>query len=63
MQDVRAELYKHNVLSGGSSMYPSMPMRLEEDMKQLYLSHSLNSDRSRLDVRSPDVSLYFQPSV
>ena len=26
--DVRAELYKHIVLSGGSSMYPGLPSRL-----------------------------------
>ncbi|KAF8757719.1 Actin actin-like protein [Rhizoctonia solani] len=33
--DTRAELYKHIVLSGGSSMYPGLPSRLEKEMKQL----------------------------
>jgi len=48
--DVRAELYKHIVLSGGSSMYPGLPSRLEKEMKQLYLTRVLNGDTSRLSV-------------
>ena len=31
--DTRAEYYKHIVLSGGSSMYPGLPSRLEKDIK------------------------------
>lgn len=50
--DTRQELYKHIVLSGGSSMYPGLPSRLEKEMKQLYLSKVLNGDGSRLKVRS-----------
>ena len=46
--DVRPELYKHIVLSGGSSMYPGLPSRLEKEMKQLYLSRVLRGDGSRL---------------
>lgn len=49
--DIRGELYKHIVLSGGSSMYPGLPSRLEKEMKQLYLTRVLNSDPSRLNVR------------
>jgi hypothetical protein len=49
--DVRAELYKHIVLSGGSSMYPGLPSRLEKEMKQLYLSKVLHGDPERLNVR------------
>lgn len=49
--DLRAELYKHIVLSGGSSMYPGLPSRLEKEMKQLYLTRVLSSDPSRLNVR------------
>src|SRR5258708_1991038 len=48
--DTRAELYKHIVLSGGSSMYPGLPSRLEKEMKQLYLTRVLNGDASRLSV-------------
>lgn len=49
--DVRTDLYKHVVLSGGSSMYPGLPSRLEKEMKQLYLTRVLNGDPSRLNVR------------
>jgi actin-related protein 2 len=49
--DTRTELYKHIVLSGGSSMYPGLPSRLEKEMKQLYLTRVLNGDPSRLNVR------------
>ncbi|KAF8348013.1 actin binding protein [Amanita rubescens] len=47
--DVRPELYKHIVLSGGSSMYPGLPSRLEKEMKQLYLTRVLGGDPSRLN--------------
>jgi actin-related protein len=50
--DIRTDLYKHIVLSGGSSMYPGLPSRLEKEMKQLYLTRVLNGDPSRLNVRS-----------
>lgn len=49
--DIRTELYKHIVLSGGSSMYPGLPSRLEKEMKQLYLTRVLNGDPTRLKVR------------
>jgi actin-related protein len=48
--DTRQELYKHIVLSGGSSMYPGLPSRLEKEMKQLYLTRVLNGDPTRLNV-------------
>lgn len=48
--DIRTELYKHVVLSGGSSMYPGLPSRLEKEMKQLYLTRVLNGDPTRLNV-------------
>ena len=48
--DIRAELYKHVVLSGGSTMYPGLPSRLEKDMTQLYLDRVLKGDSSRLSV-------------
>ncbi|KAI9229452.1 MAG: Actin/actin-like protein [Piptocephalis tieghemiana] len=46
--DIRSDLYKHIVLSGGSSMYPGLPSRLEKEVKQLYLSNTLQGDTSRL---------------
>jgi actin-related protein 2 len=50
--DVRAGLYRHIVLSGGSSMYLGLPSRLEKEIKQLYLGGVLNGNTSRLNVRS-----------
>uniref|UniRef100_A0A914HI63 Actin-related protein 2 n=1 Tax=Globodera rostochiensis TaxID=31243 RepID=A0A914HI63_GLORO len=35
--DTRLEFYKHIVLSGGTTMYPGFPSRLERELKQLYL--------------------------
>jgi actin-related protein len=48
--DIRAELYKHIVLSGGTSMYPGLPSRLEKEVKQLYLERVLQNDSTRLAV-------------
>ena len=47
---MRSELFKHIVLSGGSSMYPGLPSRLEKEIKQLYLERVLKGDVSRLSV-------------
>ncbi|XP_026572220.1 actin-related protein 2-A-like [Pseudonaja textilis] len=44
----RAEFYKHIVLSGGSTMYPGLPSRLEREIKQLYLEQVLNGDAGKL---------------
>ena len=49
--DLRPELYKHIVLSGGSTMYPGLPSRLEKDVTELYLNQVLQGDKSRLSVR------------
>lgn len=48
--DMRSELYKHIILSGGSTMYPGLPSRLEREIKQLYLERVLKNDASRLSV-------------
>jgi actin-related protein len=57
--DIRSELYKHIVLSGGSSMYPGLPSRLEKEMKQLYLTRVLNGDPTRLNVRAFFAFLFY----
>ena len=44
---VRPELYKHIVLSGGSTMYPGLPSRLEKEIKALYLKHVAKGDREQ----------------
>jgi actin-related protein 2 len=46
--DTRAEFYKHIVLSGGSSMYPGLPSRMEKELKELYLQKVLKGDKARL---------------
>ncbi|XP_015598174.1 actin-related protein 2 isoform X2 [Cephus cinctus] len=46
--DMRGELYKHIVLSGGSTMYPGLPSRLEREIKQLYLQRVLKNDTTKL---------------
>nr|WOD57880.1 Arp2D2 [Drosophila burlai] len=46
--DIRVELYRHIVLSGGSTMYPGLPSRLEREIKQLYLERVLKSDSEKL---------------
>lgn len=46
----RAEFYKHIVLSGGSTMYPGLPSRLERELKQLYLERVLKGDVDKLSV-------------
>ena len=48
--DTRAEFYKHIVLSGGSTMYPGLPSRLEREIKQLYLQRVLKGDTGKLSV-------------
>jgi actin-related protein 2 len=35
-QDIRSKLYQHIVLSGGSTMYPGLPSRLEKEIRQQY---------------------------
>lgn len=46
---MRPELYKHIVLSGGSTMYPGLPSRLEREIKQLYLERVLKNDTDKLN--------------
>ncbi|KAI6654578.1 Actin-related protein 2-B [Oopsacas minuta] len=46
--DLRADLYKHIVLSGGTTMYPGLPSRMEREIKQLYLERTLKGDTSNI---------------
>lgn len=47
--DLRPAFYQHIVLSGGSTMYPGLPSRLEKEMKQLYLDKVLKGDKTKLE--------------
>jgi len=38
--DLRSDLYKHIVLSGGTTMFPGLPSRLEKEIKALYCQHN-----------------------
>lgn len=46
--DCRPEYYKHIVLSGGSSMYPGLPSRLEREITDRYTRDVLKGDKERL---------------
>lgn len=54
--DTRPEFYKHIVLSGGTTMYPGLPSRLEREIKQLYLERVLKGDTSKLSVSHKNIS-------
>jgi len=45
--DTRAEFYNHVVLSGGSTMYPGLPSRLEKEIRELYLKKVLKNDKEQ----------------
>jgi len=46
--DLRADFYRHIVLSGGTSMLAGFPSRLEQEVTNLYVERVLNGDRARL---------------
>ena len=43
--DIQKDLWKHIVLSGGSTMYPGLPTRLEKELKELYLTNVLKGKK------------------
>ena len=47
--DIRSDLYQHIVLSGGSSMYPGLPSRLEKEIRALYLEKVLKGNAATLN--------------
>lgn len=46
--DIRPVLWKHVVLSGGSTMYPGLTSRLEKELNALYLADVCQGDEKRL---------------
>jgi len=46
--DTRKRFYQHIVLSGGTTMYPGLPSRLEKDIKGMYLKNILKGDKDRM---------------
>ena len=49
-QSATYQFYSHIVLSGGSTMYPGLPSRLEKDLTDLYLKKVLDNDKKGLKV-------------
>lgn len=46
--DNRPLLYQHIVLSGGSTMYPGLSTRMDQDLRQLYLDKILKGNKAGL---------------
>jgi len=46
--DTRSEFYNHIVLSGGSTMYPGLPSRLEKEIRRLYLERVLKGNTQQM---------------
>ena len=47
--DLRPEFYKHIVLSGGSTMFPGLPSRLEKELRGLYLTQVAKGNVATLE--------------
>lgn len=52
--DLRPNFYKHIILSGGSTMYPGMPTRLEKEMRLLYQAKTNKQQAEKLKLRIED---------
>jgi actin-related protein 2 len=46
--DTRTEFYNHIVLSGGSTMYPGLPSRLEKEIKRLYFERVAKGNKTSM---------------
>jgi actin-related protein 2 len=46
--DTRPEFYNHIVLSGGSTMYPGLPSRLEKEIKRLYMERVAKGNKVQM---------------
>lgn len=49
--DLRTDLYRNIVLSGGTTMFPGLPTRLEQDLRALYLDRILKGDSNRMKMK------------
>lgn len=61
--DHRLVLYQHIVLNGGSTMYPGLPSRLEEEVRLRYLNNVLQGNKQglkkfRLRIEDPPSRKY-----
>jgi len=46
--NIKGDLYQHIVLSGGTTMYPGLPIRLEKEVKEIWLKRVGGGDFERL---------------
>lgn len=46
--DLRKDFFKQIVLSGGSTMYPGLPTRLEKEISNLVLTRNFKGDKAAL---------------
>jgi len=61
--DIKPHLYNHIVLSGGSTMYPGLPSRLEKDIIQLYRDNQKKTNKNITDSALNDVMKKFQVKI
>jgi len=61
--DIKPHLYNHIVLSGGSTMYPGLPSRLEKDIIQLYRDNQKKTNKGITDTQLDEVMSRFQCKI
>jgi len=61
--DIKPHLYNHIVLSGGTTMYPGLPSRLEKDLIQLYRDNQKKTNKNISDVQLDEVMGRFQCKI
>lgn len=49
--DIRVDLYKHIVLSGGTTMFPGLPTRIERDLEAFHASRPGSIDSGKQSAR------------
>ena len=58
--DNRMALYQHVILSGGSTLFPGLPTRLERDIRALYLRDVLKA-RASFGSGTPVAAVQMEP--
>jgi actin-related protein 2 len=61
--DIKPHLYNHIVLSGGTTMYPGLPSRLEKDIIQLYRDNQKKTNKNITDTQLNDVMKKFSCKI
>jgi len=61
--DIKPHLYNHIVLSGGTTMYPGLPSRLEKDLIQLYRDNQKKTNKNISDTQLDEVMSRFQCKI